>query len=147
MLIVVFSSGCAVLQVAVGGGLCQERADHENALVRKMVGPVLSEAGLVGSMEDQSDCDSATYGSYVVVFIEKVKPRKVVAAFVRAGWSSRPASERSRDCAAGCDAYDLTKKAGERTIDVSVEGTEDVKIVASAAYDCWDADGYSCVDG
>ncbi|MDR8407173.1 hypothetical protein MTP10_00270 [Nonomuraea sp. 3-1Str] len=147
VLTVVFSSGCGLLGVAAGGGLCQNRADYENALVRKVLSPVLSRAGLVGSMEDKSDCDSSTYGSYVYVSIENVKPDNVVAAFVKAGWSSSPASERTRDCDAGCDAYDLTKKFGERVVDVSVEGAHDVEIWASAADDCWDADGYRCVDG
>ncbi|MEU4225199.1 hypothetical protein AB0F17_12945 [Nonomuraea sp. NPDC026600] len=147
VLTVVFSSGCGLLEVAAGGQLCQKRADYENALVRKALSPVLSQAGLVGSMEDQSDCDSSTYGSSVYVSIENVKPKNVVAAFVKAGWSSRPTSEHTRDCAAGCDAYDVTKKFGERVVDLAVEGAHNVKILASAADDCWDADGYRCVDG
>ncbi|MGR6912942.1 hypothetical protein ACU635_01645 [[Actinomadura] parvosata] len=98
-------------------------------------------------MEDWSDCDSSTYGSHVFVSIGNVTPANVVDAFVKAGWSSRPAVERGRDCAAGCDAYDLRKKFGERVVDVSVEGDEGVEIVASAADDCWDADDYRCVGG
>ncbi|MBB6555885.1 hypothetical protein [Nonomuraea rubra] len=147
VLTIVFSSGYGVMAVAANEGLCQKRANYENALVRKALSPVLSHAGLVGSMEDQSDCDSSTYGSYVYVSIENVKPENVVAAFAKAGWSSGPASERTRDCAAGCDAYDLTKKFGERIVNVLVEGAHDVEILASAADDCWDADGYRCVDG
>ncbi|SPL94452.1 unnamed protein product [[Actinomadura] parvosata subsp. kistnae] len=76
-----------------------------------------------------------------------MQPENVVDAFVKAGWSSRPVAERSRDCAAGCDAYGLTKKVGERVVDVSVEGDEGVEILASAADDCWDAGGYRCVGG
>ncbi|MGP4094389.1 hypothetical protein [Nonomuraea sp. KM90] len=143
----VFPSGCTVLEVAVGEDLCQERADYENALVREVLGPVLAQAGLAASMEDQSDCDSSTYGSHVFVQIENVKPKEVVAAFRKAGWSSRPASERGQGCEAGCDAYDLTKKFGERVVEASVEGSREVKIWSSAADDCWDSDGYRCPNG
>ncbi|AQZ67318.1 hypothetical protein BKM31_42925 [[Actinomadura] parvosata subsp. kistnae] len=147
VLVVAFSSGCGFLGVAAGGGVCQERADYENALVREALSPVLAQAGLDGAMEDWDDCDSSTYGSHVYVSLDGVQPENVVDAFVKAGWSSRPVAERSRDCAAGCDAYGLTKKVGERVVDVSVEGDEGVEILASAADDCWDAGGYRCVGG
>ncbi|MEQ4715808.1 hypothetical protein [Nonomuraea sp. B19D2] len=143
----VFPSGCGLLDMAAGGHLCKKRADYENALVREVLSPVLSRAGLVGSMEDRNDCDSSTYGSFVYIHIENVKPKDVVAAFVKAGWSSGPASERSRDCAEWCEAYDLSKKLGERVVDVDIEGASDVVILASVADDCWDADGYRCSSG
>ncbi|MEU8150946.1 hypothetical protein [Nonomuraea sp. NPDC048901] len=146
----VFLAGCGGFwDTATGGGLCQKRADYENALVREALGPTFSQAGLVASMQDMSDCDSSTYGSWVDVNLEKAEPKDAVAAFVKAGWSSRPASERSRDCPADrCEAYDLTKKFGQRVVAVSVEGRYSVTMfVASAADDCWDGKGYRCLDG
>ncbi|MEV0145467.1 MULTISPECIES: hypothetical protein [unclassified Nonomuraea] len=146
VLTVVFSAGCGLLGVAAGGQLCHKRADYENALAREALSPVLSRAGLAGDMQDMNDCDSSTYGSYVSVDIEDMKPKDVVAAFVKAGWRSRPASEHSRDCAEPCEAYDLSKRFGERVVEVSLEGGTDVVILASAADDCWDANGYRCLD-
>ncbi|MBF8192435.1 hypothetical protein ITP53_43500 [Nonomuraea sp. K274] len=151
VLTIVSSTGCGLLGVVAGGELCHKRADYENALVRKVLSPVLTQTGLAGAMEDMNDCDSSTHGSYVSVHIEDVKAKNVLAAFVKAGWAGGPASERSRDCAAGCEAYDLTKTFGKRVVGVSLEGPleygTDVVILASAADECWDANGYRCLNG
>ncbi len=98
-------------------------------------------------MEGQDDCDSSSYGAYVYVKEANVEPEVVVVAFGRAGWDGGPVSERTRDCVAWCRAYELSKRVGERVVSVSLEGSTDVAIWASAADDCWDADGYRCVGG
>lgn len=145
VVVVLCGSGCGGLwEVIAREGLCKERADYENALVRDALSPVLAQMGMGGSMEDQDDCDSSSYGSYVSVHVANAEPEDVVAAFVRAGWSGGPVSERSRDCVGWCRAYELSKKVGERIVGVSLEGSTDVDIWVSAADDCWDADGYRC---
>ena len=147
-LTVLFSAGCGLL--GFGEGLCKKRADYENALVREALGPAVSRAGLAEAMEDQNDCDSSTYGSEVSILAGDVEPKEIVAAFENTGWSSKRASDRSRDCVARCEAYDLTKKFGERVVGVSLEGPlkyGGVEILASAADDCWDDKGYRCPDG
>ncbi|MDA0632233.1 hypothetical protein ACQEUU_00520 [Nonomuraea sp. CA-218870] len=143
----VFASGCGLLGVVAGGRSCHERADYENDLVREALRPALSEGDLVATMEDWNDCDSSTFGAHVKVHIEDVTPKEVVAAFGKAGWSSEPASERTRDCTVRCEAYDLTKRFGERVVEVLVEGDREARLIASAADHCWDADGYACPGG
>lgn len=80
VLTVVFASGCGLLGVIVGQDLCQERADYENALIRDVLKPVLSQAELVAhDSQDINDCDSSTYGSHVYMKIEDVEPKTVLA--------------------------------------------------------------------
>ena len=74
-----------------------------------------------------------------------MEPKTVLAVFEKDGWRSEPAAVRSRDCAPErCDAYDLTKRFGERVAEVYLEGERNAVIRASAADDCWDRKGYRC---